>query len=65
MGEKNRLKLSIHKGCIYLAGINLGGNIQPFEVAYKYQFASIGNSRAIKDRLIKATTLRNPLVHHP
>lgn len=58
--EKKGLRLFIEKGCASChTGINLGGNMQPFEVAAKYQFASLGDFKGDKDGFIKAPTLRN------
>lgn len=58
--EKKGLKLFIDKGCTAChTGINLGGTLQAFEVANKYQYANIGDFKGDSDGLIKAPTLRN------
>lgn len=58
--EKKGLKLFIDKGCTAChTGINLGGTLQAFEIANKYQYANIGDFKGDSDGLIKAPTLRN------
>ncbi len=58
--EKKGLKTFIDKGCASCHnGVNLGGTLQPFEVAGKYEFASVGDFKGDANGLIKAPTLRN------
>lgn len=58
--EKEGLKLFLNKGCVSChGGVNLGGNMQPFEVAGKYEFANVGDFKGDKDGLVKTPTLRN------
>ena len=48
--EKEGLKLFIDKGCVSCHnGVNLGGNMQAFEVAAKYKFANLGNFKGDKN----------------
>ena len=59
-GEQEGLKLFIDKGCVSChTGVNLGGGMQPFEVAQPYKFANIGGFKGDKDGLVKVPTLRN------
>ncbi|WP_314702672.1 cytochrome-c peroxidase [Campylobacter rectus] len=58
--EKKGLKTFIDKGCATCHnGINLGGNLQPFEVTGKYEFANVGDFKGDENGLVKAPTLRN------
>lgn len=58
--EQKGLKLFIDKGCIAChSGVNLGGNMQPFEVAGKYKFANVGDFRGDANGMVKTPTLRN------
>lgn len=58
--EKKGLKTFIDKGCASCHnGVNLGGTLQPFEVAGKYKFANVGDFKGDANGLIKAPTLRN------
>ncbi|QCD44283.1 cytochrome-c peroxidase [Campylobacter mucosalis] len=58
--EKVGLKTFIDKGCATCHnGINLGGSLQPFEVASKYQFADVGDFKGDANGMVKAPTLRN------
>jgi len=58
--EKKGLKTFIDKGCATCHnGINLGGTLQPFEVAGKYEFANLGDFKGDANGLVKAPTLRN------
>jgi len=60
VSEKEGLKLFIDKGCASChSGIALGGTMQPFQVAGKYKFASIGDFKGDKNGLVKTPTLRN------
>ena len=60
VSEKEGLKLFIDKGCVSChSGIALGGTMQPFQVAGKYKFASIGDFKGDKNGLVKTPTLRN------
>jgi len=59
-GEKKGLKTFIDKGCASCHnGVNLGGTLQPFEVAGKYEFANVGDFKGDANGLVKAPTLRN------
>lgn len=58
--EQKGLKIFLEKGCATChSGINLGGTLQPFEVAAKYKFADIGDFKGDKNGMVKAPTLRN------
>lgn len=58
--EQEGLKLFIDKGCVAChTGVNLGGNMQPFEVAGKYKFANLGDFKGDKNGMVKTPTLRN------
>lgn len=58
--EKDGLKTFIEKGCTSCHyGINLGGTLQPFEIANKYKFMDLGGFKGDKNGMIKAPTLRN------
>lgn len=58
--EKKGLKTFIDKGCTSCHnGVNLGGTLQPFEVAGKYKFANVGDFKGDANGLVKAPTLRN------
>ncbi len=50
----------IDKGCVAChSGVNLGGNMQPFQVANQYKFASLGDFKGDENGLVKTPTLRN------
>ncbi|MDL0088679.1 cytochrome-c peroxidase [Campylobacter gastrosuis] len=58
--EKAGFKIFIDKGCVNCHnGVNLGGTLQPFEVASKYQFADVGDFKGDANGMVKAPTLRN------
>lgn len=58
--EKAGLKLFMDKGCVACHnGVNLGGSMQPFEVAGKYKFAKLGDFKGDKNGMVKTPTLRN------
>lgn len=58
--EQKGLKLFIDKGCVSChSGANLGGSMQPFEVAAKYKFANLGDFKGDKNGMVKTPTLRN------
>lgn len=64
--EKAGLKLFIDKGCTTChTGVNLGGQMQSFEVAAKYKFASIGDFKGDENGLVKTPTLRNVALTAP
>lgn len=58
--EQDGLKIFIDKGCVAChTGVNLGGSMQPFEVAKKYKFAKTGDFKGDKNGMVKTPTLRN------
>lgn len=58
--EQEGLELFIDKGCASCHnGIGLGGTMQPFEVAKKYKFASVGDFVGDKNGMVKTPTIRN------
>jgi cytochrome c peroxidase len=58
--EQAGFDLFIEKGCIACHnGIALGGTMQPFQVAEKYKFISLGGFKGDKDGMVKTPTLRN------
>ncbi|MGP1450673.1 MAG: cytochrome-c peroxidase [Wolinella sp.] len=58
--EKEGLELFMDKGCTAChTGINLGGTMQPFQVAAQYKFASLGDFKGDKNGMVKTPTLRN------
>lgn len=58
--EKKGLNLFIDKGCTACHNdIGLGGTMQPFQVAAKYKFASLGDFAGDENGMIKTPTLRN------
>ncbi len=58
--EQKGLKLFIDKGCVACHnGVNLGGNMQAFEVAGKYKFANLGDFKGDENGMVKTPTLRN------
>ncbi|WP_104696143.1 cytochrome-c peroxidase [Helicobacter salomonis] len=64
--EQEGLALFLEKGCTGCHnGINLGGTMQPFQVAAPYEFANVGDFKGNKDGLIKVPTLRNILETMP
>ncbi len=64
--QKQGLRTFIKLGCVSChKGINLGGEMQPFAIYAKYQFADIGDFKGNKSGLIKVPTLRNILKTAP
>ena len=58
--EKEGLNLFVDKGCVSCHNdIGLGGTMQPFQVAKKYKFASLGGFEGDKNGMVKTPTLRN------
>ncbi|MFB1639399.1 cytochrome-c peroxidase [Campylobacter sp. MRC_CM3] len=58
--EKKGLRLFIDKGCVACHnGVNLGGNMQPFQVAGKYKFSNLGDFKGDANGMVKTPTLRN------
>lgn len=58
--EQAGLSLFIDKGCTAChTGVNLGGSMQAFEVAGKYQFANVGDFKGDANGMVKTPTLRN------
>ncbi len=58
--EKTGLKVFINKGCTTCHNnIGLGGTMQPFQIAKKYKFVSIGGFKGDKNGMVKTPTLRN------
>ena len=58
--EKKGLNTFIDKGCASCHnGIALGGTLQPFELAAKYKFASVGDFKGNAQGMVKTPTLRN------
>ncbi|MFQ6342448.1 cytochrome-c peroxidase [Campylobacter sp. VTCC 70190] len=58
--EQKGLKLFMEKGCTACHnGVNLGGNMQAFEVAGKYKFANLGDFKGDANGMVKTPTLRN------
>lgn len=58
--EKAGLALFIDKGCTAChTGVNIGGSMQAFEVAGKYQFANVGDFKGDANGMVKTPTLRN------
>lgn len=58
--QKEGLNLFIDKGCASCHNdIGLGGTMQPFQVAKKYKFASLGDFKGDKNGMVKTPTLRN------
>jgi len=58
--EKEGLNLFVDKGCVSCHNdIGLGGTMQPFQVAKKYKFASLGGFQGDKNGMVKTPTLRN------
>ncbi|MEA3553516.1 MAG: cytochrome-c peroxidase [Campylobacterota bacterium] len=58
--EKTGLKVFIDKGCASCHnGVGIGGTMQPFQVAKKYKFASLGGFQGDKNGMVKTPTLRN------
>ena len=58
--QQEGLELFLDKGCAGCHnGVNLGGTMQGFELASKYEFASLGGFAGDKDGMVKAPTLRN------
>lgn len=64
--QKEGLKLFIDKGCAGCHnGVNLGGTMQPFEVAQKYEFSNVGDFKGDKDGMVKTPVLRNIKLTYP
>jgi len=58
--EQQGLRTFIDKGCVACHnGVNLGGNMQGFELASKYKFANLGDFKGDENGLVKTPTLRN------
>jgi len=58
--EKTGLNIFIDKGCASCHnGVGIGGTMQPFQVAAKYKFASLGGFQGDKNGMVKTPTLRN------
>ncbi|CZE45810.1 cytochrome-c peroxidase [Campylobacter geochelonis] len=58
--EKKGLELFINEGCTTCHnGVNLGGTMQPFQVAAKYKFADVGDFKGDANGLVKTPILRN------
>lgn len=58
--QKVGMHTFIDKGCASCHnGVALGGTMQPFEVAGKYKFASIGDFKGDKNGMVRTPTLRN------
>lgn len=58
--QKEGLALFIDKGCTSCHNdIGLGGTLQPFQVAKKYKFASLGDFKGNEKGMVKTPTLRN------
>lgn len=64
--QKEGFRLFLEKGCAFCHnGVNLGGTMQPFEVASKYKFASLGGFKGDASGMVKAPTLRNVALTAP
>ncbi|BCZ18119.1 Cytochrome c551 peroxidase [Helicobacter sp. NHP19-003] len=64
--EQEGLKVFLDKGCAGCHnGINLGGMMQPFQVAAPYKFANVGDFKGDKNGMVKVPTLRNVLETMP
>ena len=58
--QKRGLQTFIDKGCASCHnGVALGGSMQPFEIAAKYKFSTLGDFKGDKNGLVKTPTLRN------
>ena len=58
--EKRGLQTFIDKGCASCHnGVALGGSMQPFEIAAKYKFSTLGDFKGDENGLVKTPTLRN------
>lgn len=58
--EKEGLNLFVDKGCVSCHNdIGLGGTMQPFQVAKKYKFSSLGGFQGDENGMVKTPTLRN------
>ena len=58
--QKKGMHTFIDKGCASCHnGVALGGTMQPFEVAAKYKFSSLGDFKGDVNGLVKTPTLRN------
>lgn len=58
--EKEGFRIFLDKGCATCHnGIALGGTMQPFEIANKYQFSKVGDFKGNAQGMVKTPTLRN------
>ncbi|MCI7485672.1 cytochrome-c peroxidase [Helicobacter sp. 10-6591] len=58
--QKEGLVLFIETGCATChGGVNLGGSMQPFNIAREYKYTSLGGFKGDKDGRVKTPTLRN------
>jgi len=58
--EKVGLALFVKKGCTAChRGVGIGGTMQPFQVASKYEFSNLGDFKGDKNGFVKTPTLRN------
>jgi len=58
--EKEGFRVFLDKGCASCHnGIALGGTMQPFEIANKYQFSKVGDFKGNAQGMVKTPTLRN------
>jgi cytochrome c peroxidase len=58
--QKKGLHTFIDKGCANCHnGVALGGTMQPFEIAAKYKFATLGDFKGDEKGMVKTPTLRN------
>ncbi len=58
--EQDGLQTFLDKGCQAChTGVNLGGAMQAFEVAGKYEFANVGDFKGDANGMVKTPTLRN------
>lgn len=64
--EQEGLKLFLDKGCATCHNdINLGSNMQMFELVNKYEFAHIGDFKGDANGMVKTPPLRNVLLTQP
>ncbi|PSM53145.1 periplasmic diheme cytochrome c peroxidase [Campylobacter blaseri] len=58
--EKEGLELFLNNGCVSCHnGINLGGTMQPWEVASQYEFSNVGDFKGDENGMVKTPILRN------
>ena len=58
--EQEGLTTFLNKGCTAChTGIALGGTMQPFQVANKYKFITVGDFKGDENGMVKTPTLRN------